>query len=247
MIELKKHSTLPPQGWSKEGMNGTLDRMKERLAELQNTLYAQHKYAVLVILQGMDASGKDGLVNHGFTGMNPAGVRVYSWKKPTETELDYDFLWRIHQAVPPKGMIHVFNRSHYEDIVVPTVFGTLPEKDVEERYGIINAFEHLLAVSGTLILKFYLHVSEKEQMERLEERLTLPEKQWKYDPNDMVTVKNRDRFLDVYDRILQRTHTHHAPWYVIPADKNKYKEYFFLKTLLDAMEKLPLAYPSIKK
>lgn len=247
MIDLKKISTLPPDDWSKAGANGSLERMKERLSELQNMLYAQHKYSVLVILQGMDASGKDGLVNHAFTGTNPAGVRVYSWKKPTETELDYDFLWRIHQAVPPKGMIHVFNRSHYEDIVVPTVFDTLPEKEVDGRYDIINHFEHLLAVSGTLVLKFYLHVSEKEQMERLQERISMPEKQWKYDPNDMVTMKNRDKFLSVYGRIFNECQAKHAPWYIIPADKNRYKEYLFLQILLEAMEKLPLAYPAAKK
>lgn len=247
MTKLKKLSTLPPDDWSKAETNGSAEHMKERLAELQNKLYAQHQFSVLVILQGMDASGKDGLVNHAFTGMNPAGIRVYSWKKPSETELDYDFLWRIHQAVPPKGMIHVFNRSQYEDIIVPTVFGTLPEKEVEKRYEIINQFEHLLAVSGTLVLKFYLHVSEEEQMKRLKERLTLPEKQWKYDPNDIVTVKNRDKFLDVYETILERCHSDHAPWYVIPADKNRYKEYLVLKILLEAMEKLPLAYPERKK
>lgn len=243
MVNLKKHSTLPPEDWSKEEAAELVAQMKERLSELQNKLYAQHRFSVLIILQGMDASGKDGLVNHAFSGINPAGIRVYSWKKPTETELDYDFLWRIHQAVPPKGMIHVFNRSQYEDILVPSVFKTLPAEPVEKRYDIINQFEHLLAVSGTLVLKFYLHVSEKEQLERLQERLTLPEKQWKYDPNDAVTVKNRDKFLEVYETIFKRCHTDHAPWHIIPADKNRYKEYLTLKILLEAMEKLPLAYP----
>lgn len=244
MIDLNKLSTLPPAGHpSKAKMDKAVDEMKSRLFELQNILYAQHKYSVLVILQGMDASGKDGLVNHAFSGINPAGVRVYSWKKPTETEADHDFLWRIHQAVPAKGMIHIFNRSHYEDILVPTVFGTLDPEVVEKRYKMINQFEHLLTESGTLILKFYLHVSEKEQLERLKERLTIPEKKWKYDGRDILTIKNRQEFLETYAKIFKRC-SRFAPWHIIPTDKNRYKEYLTLKIMLEAMEKLPLSYPA---
>lgn len=245
-MNLDKISTLPPDDLSKNDMVAGIEKMKDRLAELQNMLFAQHQFSVLVILQGMDASGKDGLVNHAFSGINPAGIRVYSWKKPTETEADHDFLWRIHNAVPPKGMIHIFNRSHYEDIIVPTIYKTLPAEQVEKRYDMVNHFEHLLVESGTVLLKFYLHVSEKEQMERLDERLSMPEKQWKYDADDMKTIKNRKLFIDIYAEIFKRCDKY-APWHIIPSDKNKYKEYLTLKIMLEAMEKLPLGYPKIKK
>ena len=246
MSKLKNLSSLPPQNTpSKEAMQVEIEQMKLRLFELQNVLYASHSRSVLLIVQGMDASGKDGLINHAFSGMNPAGIRVYSWKKPTETETDHDFLWRIHQACPPKGMIHVFNRSHYEDIIVPTVFKTLPKEKIEERYEIINQFEHLLQESGTLVIKIFLHVSEKEQLQRIEERLTLPSKQWKYDPDDMFTIRNRKKFLKVYETLFSRC-CDYAPWHIIPSDKNTYKEYAVLKILLGEMEKLNLSYPEIK-
>jgi len=246
MSSLKKTSTLPPEdSISKDEMKTEIERMKKRLFELQDLLYADHRFSVLVIVQGMDASGKDGLINHAFSGMNPAGIRVYSWKKPTETELEHDFLWRIHQATPGKGMIHVFNRSHYEDIVVPTIFKTLPSKTIKKRFEMINQFENLLIESGTLVLKFYLHVSEKEQLERIEERLTMPSKMWKYNKDDMFTIKQRERFMDVYETIFKEC-AQYVPWHIIPADKNKYKEYALLKVLLEEMEKLKLSYPLVK-
>jgi len=243
---LKKISTFPPEGGiSKDEMKAEIERMKKRLFELQDLLYADHRFSVLVIVQGMDASGKDGLINHAFSGMNPAGIRVYSWKKPTETELEHDFLWRIHQATPAKGMIHVFNRSHYEDIVVPTIFKTLPSKAIKKRLGMINQFENLLIESGTLVLKFYLHVSEKEQLERIEERMTMPSKMWKYNKDDMFTIKERGRFMDVYETIFKEC-AEYVPWHIIPADKNRYKEYAVLKILLEEIEKLKLGYPLIE-
>lgn len=247
MASLKKLSTLPPVGEpDKEGLIAAAEKLKTQIAAMQNMLYAQHQFSVLLLIQGMDASGKDGLINRAFSGLNPAGIRVYSWKKPTETELDHDFLWRIHQAAPPKGMIHIFNRSQYEDILVPSVFGGVPEAEIEKRYDRINEFEQLLTESGTLILKFYLHVSEEEQKKRLDERLQMPEKQWKYDPADMTVLKNRDKFLAVYERILKHCDKP-VPWHIIPADKNRYKEYLVLKILAEALEKLPLAYPKLQK
>ena len=247
MIELKKLSTLPPEdGLSKEEMKVAVEKMKQRLAELQDMLYAQHQFSVLVIVQGMDASGKDGLINHAFSGMNPAGIRVYSWKKPTETETKYDFLWRIHQAVPPKGMIHVFNRSQYEDILVPSVYKTLPETEIEKRYDMMNHFECLLTDSGTVVLKLYLHVSKKEQQSRMKDRMNQLSKQWKYDPADVGAIKLHDHFLAVYQSIFERCERY-APWHIVPSDKNTYKEYLTVKLLLEAMEKLPLAYPKIAK
>jgi PPK2 family polyphosphate:nucleotide phosphotransferase len=247
MPNLKKISTLPPSDeMPKEEMKTEIERIKKRLFELQDLLYADHRFSVLVIVQGMDASGKDGLINHAFSGMNPAGIRVYSWKKPTETEQEHDFLWRIHQATPAKGMIHVFNRSHYEDIVVPTIFKTIPGKVIKKRFEMINQFENLLVESGTLVLKFYLHVSEKEQLKRIEERLTMPSKMWKYNKDDMFTVKERERFMGIYETIFEKCNKY-APWNIIPADKNRYKEYAVLKILLEEMEKLKLSYPAIQK
>lgn len=245
MASLKKISTFPPSdSISKDKMKSEIERMKKRLFELQDMLYASHNVSVLIIVQGMDSSGKDGLINHAFSGMNPAGIRVYSWKKPTETETEHDFLWRIHQACPPKGMIHVFNRSHYEDIIVPTIFKTHSKSQIEKRYEIINEFEHLLMESGTVILKFYLHVSQEEQLQRMEERLSDPTKKWKYNADDMFTIKNRKKFMDVYETLFKKC-SKYSPWHVIPADKNTYKEYAVLKILLERMEKLKLGYPEI--
>lgn len=246
MHSLKNLSTAPPKdSLPKDELKVKIEQMKKRLFELQDMLYASHSRSVLLIVQGMDASGKDGLVNHALSGMNPAGIRVYSWKKPTETETDHDFLWRIHQACPPKGMIHVFNRSYYEDILVPTIFNTLPKEQIDKRYEIINQFENLLIESGTVILKVYLHVSEKEQLLRMEARLSDPRKKWKYNSADMFTIKSREKFMDVYETLFDEC-SKFAPWHIIPADKNTYKEYALLSILLERMEALGLEYPALE-
>lgn len=246
MIHLRKLSTLPPDNLNKnEALRETAECKKE-LSALQDVLYAQNKYSVLVVIQGMDASGKDGLIRNAFSTINPTGLRVYSWTKPTEEEAAHDFLWRIHKAVPRRRMIHVFNRSHYEDILVPTVYKTHPEKVVENRYRLINDFELLLKDSGTSVLKFYLHVSEEEQKQRLAERRTDRTKMWKHDVNDMQTMYHREAFLDCYQNIFKNC-SEHAPWHIVPADKNWYKEYVVVKRLVSELKKLPLEYPTLKK
>jgi PPK2 family polyphosphate:nucleotide phosphotransferase len=246
MILLRDLSTLPPEHLTKNEGLKQLGEWKKELAELQNMLYAQNRFSVLIILQGMDASGKDGLIRNAFSSLNPAGIRVYSWGKPTEEEAAHDFLWRIHQSVPRRRMMHVFNRSHYEDILVPSVHKTHPPQEIEKRYRLINDFELLLKESGTTILKFYLHVSEEEQRERLAERQTNPAKMWKYVADDHFTLKYRDEFIRIYEEVFRRC-SEHAPWHILPSDKNWYKEYGMLNILLTELKKLPLSYPEIKE
>lgn len=242
MFILSQLSSLPPEEADKEQLKKETQFMKAELSELQNMLYAQNKYSVLVIIQGMDASGKDGLIRNAFSTINPTGIQVYSWKKPTEEEFAHDFLWRIHKAVPRRGMMHIFNRSHYEDILVPTVYHTHPAEIIEQRYRLINDFELLLKQNDTVVLKFYLHVSENEQRERLAERETDPTKFWKHNPNDKQTLDNRHKFISCYETLFEHC-KEHAPWHIVPADKNWYKEYIVVKTLWETLKKLPLAYP----
>jgi PPK2 family polyphosphate:nucleotide phosphotransferase len=242
MFTLSQISTLPPKKADKEQIKKETQSMKAELSELQNMLYAQNKYSALVIVQGMDASGKDGLIRNAFSTLNPTGIQVHSWKKPTEEEFAHDFLWRIHKAVPRRGMMNIFNRSHYEDILVPTVYQTHPAEIIEQRYRLINDFELLLRQNDTVVLKFYLHVSEKEQRERLAERETDPTKFWKYNLNDKQTLDNRHKFINCYETLFEHC-KEYAPWHIVPADKNWYKEFIVVKTLRDTLKKLPLAYP----
>ena len=246
MISLHSLSTLPTENLSKTEALEAIAKWKKEISQLQDMLYAQNRYSVLIVLQGMDASGKDGLIRNAFSSLNPAGLRVYSWKKPAEEEAAHDFLWRIHQAVPRRRMMHVFNRSHYEDILIPTVYKTHPPEEVEKRYRQINDFELLLKESGTTVLKFYLHVSEAEQRERLTERQTNPAKMWKHAADDHKTLKHRDDFIHVYEELFRRC-SEHAPWHILPADKNWYKEYWLLKILVSEMKQLPLKYPNISE
>lgn len=245
MTKLAQLATTAENSSTKEELKKSMELMKQQLIALQDKLYACKKNAVLVIVQGMDASGKDGAIKNVFAGVNPSGMRVYSWKKPSEEEAEHDFLWRIHAACPRKGMIHVFNRSQYEDILVPSIFGTFPKETIEKHYDAINHFEKLLIDSGTLVLKFYLHVSEKEQRERMEERKNNPEKQWKYNKDDIYTIEHRIDFLKVYDNIIERC-SKHAPWHIIPADKNTFKEHSILKIVLENLNKLHLEYPGLE-
>lgn len=178
-------------------------------------------------MQGMDASGKDGAIRDVFKGVNPMGVRVFSFKKPTEEELDHDFLWRIHKCTPPKGMMHVFNRSHYEDVLIVRVHKWIDEKTVKKRFKIINAFEELLQERGTAILKFYLHISQEEQQKRFLERQTNPAKMWKFNHQDLEEAKLWNDYMDCYEDVFEECNE--VPWNIIPADHNFYKEYLIAK------------------
>ncbi len=235
-------STKAPASFDKEKTKEKTAELILKLRNLQAVLYAESKRSILIILQGIDASGKDGTVKHVFSGVNPMGCLVHSFKAPTAEDTAHDFLWRVHQNAPAKGMIEIFNRSHYEDILVPTVHKLLPEARIAKRYDYINSFEHLLKDSGTTILKFYLHISKEEQAERFKERQTNPEKEWKYQPEDLAESKHWDDYMKVYEEIFERC-SPAIPWTIVPADQNWYRNYFIAKTLVDTLKAMDLKYP----
>jgi PPK2 family polyphosphate:nucleotide phosphotransferase len=214
-----------------------------RISELQRVLYADGRHALLIVLQGRDASGKDGTIRKVFTAVNPQGCTVASFGVPTPLEQRHDFLWRIHAQIPPRGMIGIFNRSHYEDILVPRVHGQLDKDALAERYAHINEFERLLASSGVTILKFMLHVSRDEQKQRLEERLTDPSKNWKFRAGDLEDRARWDDFDKAYRGILKNTSTKRAPWFVVPADDKDVRDWLVAQTIADALERMDLRYP----
>ena len=216
----------------------------ERMADLQNVLYAQGQHALLIVLQAMDAGGKDGTIRKIMSGVNPQGVRVTSFKKPTEQELAHDFLWRIHKAVPPRGMIGIFNRSHYEDVLVVRVHNLVPEAVWQSRYQHINNFEQLLVDSGVTILKFYLHISKEEQKERLQARLDKPHKRWKFNPADLAERALWNDYMAAFEAALTRCSTPAAPWYVVPANHKWYRNLIISQTIVQTLEDLDLAYPA---
>ncbi len=219
-------------------------QLQERLNELQEMLYAQGKYSLLVVLQAMDAGGKDGTIEKIFTGINPQGVRVNSFKVPSNQELAHDFLWRIHKQTPQKGQISIFNRSHYEDVLVVRVNNIVPEPIWRGRYDHINNFEKLLADNGTTILKFFLHISKKEQKERFLSRLEEPHKHWKFSKGDLVVREQWDSYMEAYEEVFMRCNAPHAPWHIIPANKKWYRDFVIMQTIVKTLEGLPLAYPT---
>ncbi len=225
-----------------EGEEKFLKHRKE-LIELQEVLYAEGKQKLLVVFQAMDGGGKDGTIRSVFQGTNPQGVEVTAFKKPSEEELAHDYLWRIHKAVPAKGMIGVFNRSHYEDVLVVRVHKIVPEDVWKPRYRQINDFEEMLAGSGTRIVKFFLHISKKEQKERFEERIRIPEKRWKFDPADLEKRELWDEYESAFEDMLSRCSTKHAPWYVVPADQNWYRDYVVAAVLAETLKDMKPKFP----
>jgi PPK2 family polyphosphate:nucleotide phosphotransferase len=219
--------------------------LQERLDELQELLYAEHKHKILVILQGMDTSGKDGTVRHVMTGVSPAGVDVVSFRKPTSEELDHDFLWRVHARTPRDGEIVIFNRSHYEDVLVVRVHNLVGEKVWQKRYRQINEFERTLAASGTTILKFFLNISKTEQRKRLQERIDDPKKHWKFQHGDIEERKLWDDYMGAYADMLEQTSTQYAPWYVVPANAKWYRNLIVADVITDALDSLKMEYPQI--
>ncbi len=217
--------------------------LNERLAELQMRLWAEHERKVLVVLQGMDTSGKDGTIQHVFKGVNPLGVAVAAFKAPSEEERAHDFLWRIHQRVPGNGQIAIFNRSHYEDVLAARVRKLVPRPVWKERYQQIVHFEELLADTGTLILKFFLHIGRDEQKKRLEERLEDPAKRWKFRLGDLDDRKLWDDYLRAYEDAIEKTSRDSAPWYVVPADKKWYRNLVVATTLVERLEALDIEMP----
>ena len=245
-IKLSAISTKAPKELDKDKTKEKTAAIISQLDELQNLLYAESKYSILIVIQGMDASGKDGVVRNVFGVMNPQGVDVQSFKVPTPLELSHDFLWRVHQHVPAKGMIQVFNRSHYEDILITRVHKLIDDKKVFERMKAINDFEELLTKhNNTQVLKFYLHISKEEQDKRLHDRIDDPKKQWKYNEKDFDEAKFWKQYMSAYEDCFRYCNT--IPWTIVPADNNWYKEYIIAHALYKKLKSLKMRYPGLKK
>jgi len=220
-------------------------RLRAHLADLQQRLYADGRHALLVVLQGMDASGKDGTVRHVFRGVNPQGVRVQSFKEPTPEESRHDFLWRVHAAVPPLGMIGVFNRSHYEDVLVARVHELVPEPVWRRRYAEINEFEQMLTTAGVTVVKFLLHISRAEQARRFERRLRDPRRHWKFSPSDLKEREHWDAYQAAYTDVVRFCSTEAAPWAVVPADHKWYRNLLVARGVVAALQTMDLRYPAL--
>jgi PPK2 family polyphosphate:nucleotide phosphotransferase len=230
------------KGGKKEGL-AQLEKLNGKLDTLQELLYAEHKHKVLVVLQAMDTGGKDGTIRHVFEGVNPAGVRVASFKVPTPDELDHDYLWRIHNVVPAKGELVIFNRSHYEDVLVVRVHNIVPPEVWSKRFDQINEFERILAENGTTILKFYLHIDLDEQKKRLQDRLDDPSKHWKFRLGDLTERKLWTDYMHAYEDVLSKTSTEYAPWYIVPANRKWFRDLAISTVLVDTLEGLKMKYP----
>jgi len=216
----------------------------EQLRELQHLLYADKRYSLLIVLQGLDASGKDGTIRHVMSGVNPQGCDVMSFKAPTPYELARDFLWRVHRAVPPRGNIGIFNRSHYEDVLVVRVHEFVPKSVWKRRYRQINEFEQMLTENGVSILKFFLHISREEQRKRFEARIQDSSRNWKLSLPDFEERKHWDNYTEAYEEALQQCSTKAAPWYVIPADRKWFRNYLVAELVVRALDNMRLKYPA---
>ena len=232
---------------SKEEAEQVLDKLTDALEELQELLYAENKQRLLIVLQGMDTSGKDGVIRHVFEGVNPQGVRVASFKAPSPLELSHDYLWRIHQQAPTRGEMVIFNRSHYEDVLVVRVHELVPAETWRKRYEQINAFEKLLADEGTTILKFFLHIDKQEQKQRLLDRLKEPDKRWKFNPGDLQERAKWKEYMRAYEEALTQTSTKDAPWYVVPANRKWYRNLVIATVLVNTLKKLDPQPPAALK
>lgn len=242
MIDLDKISTKPPQTISKSEAKKNLVQLRKELFELQNMFYADGRFGLLIILQGMDTSGKDGTIRHALSSMNPQGVQVKSFKKPTQEELEHDFLWRVYPHIPAKGMIQVFNRSYYEDIIMPRLNNSLPEEILAHRCKLIKHLEQHFKLSNIHVLKFFLHISKEEQKERIKERLIKPHKRWKYSANDKKVAKKWDAYRTGYNMVLNDCDE--PSWHIIPADKRWYRNYSVANIITEHLKKLNLKYPN---
>ncbi len=240
---LNNVTTIPPKNTNKERLKTITQSNVEKIISYQKIFSAQEKYSLLVILQGLDASGKDGAVRSVFSGINPSGIEVHSFKKPTPLEFAHDYLWRVHAQVPRKGMIKIFNRSHYEDILVPSVEGYIDSKRLAQRYAQINDFEKLLSQNNTRIVKFYLHNSSENQLKRLNERLERKEKYFKHNDGDWEVREKRVAYQKVYEKIFKKCAE--PKWHIIPSDKNWYKSYLISKVILSEFKKMKLEWPEL--
>ena len=251
--QIKSHQDIALADWdpeSTEAWKSDKTEAKQRIQDLnaeletlQELLYAQCKHKVLIVLQGMDTSGKDGVIRHVFEGVNPQGVRVASFKVPTAPELAHDYLWRIHQQVPGRGEMVIFNRSHYEDVLVVRVHNLVPPEQWKRRYAQISRFEQMLVEEGTTILKFFLHIDAEEQRQRLLARLDEPSKQWKFNPGDLKERQLWGEYQKAYEAVLSKTSQKEAPWIIVPANRKWYRDLIISAALVDTLKGLKMAYP----
>lgn len=243
-VSLSQYATDYHGEMSKEVAKELENALEARLSILQEMLYASAEHGVLIVLQAMDAGGKDSTIKKVFDCVNPQGVMVTSFKQPTTEELAHDFLWRIHKQVSPKGYIGIFNRSHYEDVLVVRVNNLVPQAVWEKRYEQINHFERMLVDNGICILKFFLHISKAEQKARFLERLQNPEKHWKFAKSDLAVRAQWDDYMKAYEAALTLCHTEYAPWHIVPSDRKWYRDYVITDAIVKALESLNLRYPA---
>ena len=234
----------PKKAPSHDELRELIDHETDRIAKLQRVLYADAQRALLIVLQGRDASGKDGTIRQVFSAVNPQGCQVTSFKAPSAIEQAHDFLWRVHQHVPAKGMFGIFNRSHYEDVLVPRVRHGMPKREYEARYRQINEFERMLTENGTVVLKFFLHISRDEQKQRLQDRLTDETKNWKFQEGDLDDRARWKSYTSAYADLLRACSTKWAPWYLVPADDKKLRTWLIARCIADTLESLGLRYPA---
>jgi PPK2 family polyphosphate:nucleotide phosphotransferase len=245
-LKLADHDPDDSHGFTKEMADRQLQKHQSKLDQLQELLYAGKQHALLIVLQALDAGGKDGTIRHVMSGVNPQSCDVTSFKAPTAEELGHDFLWRVHKAVPAKGSIGIFNRSHYEDVLIARVHKLVPKSVWSKRYAHINDFEHMLADSGVKILKFFLHISKDEQKRRFEQRIADRCKRWKVSPADFEERKLWDEYIDAFEDALSKCSADCAPWYVIPANKKWFRDLAVSQIIVEALESLDMKYPKIE-
>ena len=243
-VILSEISTTPPEGLTKKEIKKETDIMARAIADRQHLMYAENKKSLLIVFQGMDSSGKDGATRKVFKYCSPIAINAFAFKKPTEKEFEHDFLWRVHKLVPEKGMITIFNRSHYEDILIQRVHNWIDEEKVTNRINAINSFEKLLMEdSNTTILKFYLHLSKDRQEEKLQERIDDPRKNWKHNDNDWKERKHWDDYMSVYEDAINRCNT--PPWIIAPVDSRWYRDFFIAKKVLKVLNDMEFNLPVI--
>ena len=240
-VHLNKFETADTLGHKKD--TNALERNVRRLAELQHLLYADKHHALLIVLQALDAGGKDGTIRHVMSGANPQGCMVTSFKQPTPEEMDHDFLWRVHKAVPPRGYIGIFNRSHYEDVLIVRVHNLVPKNVWSKRYDEINSFEKMLTENDVVILKFFLHISKDEQLRRFQSRLSDASKKWKLSLPDFKEREHWDGYVAAYEDALTKCSTKHAPWYVIPSDHKWFRNFAISSIVNQTMQSMRLKFP----
>jgi PPK2 family polyphosphate:nucleotide phosphotransferase len=229
---------------NKKQVEEELEHHRKRLKNLQTRLFAEQQRSLLVVLQAMDTGGKDGTIKHVFEGINPQGCQVWSFRQPSQEELHHDFLWRYHQRVPSRGIITIFNRSHYEDVLIVRVKELVPEHVWRKRYQLINEFEHMLTANNIVVIKFFLHISKDEQKRRLEDRLHDPDKRWKFSINDVKERARWDDYQLAFQDAINNCSTDYAPWYIVPANKKWYRNLVVARTIADALEAMNPQYPS---